>query len=418
MGKNLNFKRTASSELQFLVNTSIVFNYLYSKSLISRAEISRDLNISAPAVSRAINKLIKKSYVVEKEKANTKLGKKPILLDINKNNGFVIGVDLGKENIEIALSNLKNEIILKRKGAVISNNKDIVEKLIEEIKNLIKATEGIKDFNQKKLKAICVGIPAFIDINSGKIIGAPLYEKWKNINFKEILSKEFKLPVFVENDVNLSALGEKNYGNAKDCRNIVFIEISRGLGSGIIIDNKLFRGTNGSAGEIGLSIVTGDIDKLKNKKRILLEQYVTVDSIKKEVINRINKGEQSVITNIINNSIQEVEIKHVFQAAAAGDKLCLEIINNTVEFLSISIVNLILTLDPQIIVIGGEISNQIKIHDLFLDPIIKKINKSLALNIPKIILSKLGEEAGIIGATFHGVNLILMEEFPYDINIV
>ncbi|GAH20440.1 unnamed protein product [marine sediment metagenome] len=127
MERALKFSRTVSSKLQYKINISIIFNYLRENEPISRAKISKDLNISAPAVSRVIDKLINDGYVVETEKAETKSGKKPTLLEINSRKGFVIGIDLGKEKLKIALTNLNGKITERYKGFKISNNKDIGE---------------------------------------------------------------------------------------------------------------------------------------------------------------------------------------------------------------------------------------------------------------------------------------------------
>ncbi len=95
--KSLKLSKTASSKLQQKINVSIIFNYLRENEKISRAKISKDLNISAPAVSRIIDKLIKDKYAIKSEKLVTKSGKRPILIELNKNKGFVVGIDLGKE---------------------------------------------------------------------------------------------------------------------------------------------------------------------------------------------------------------------------------------------------------------------------------------------------------------------------------
>ncbi|GAI21683.1 unnamed protein product, partial [marine sediment metagenome] len=137
------------------------------------------------------------------------------------------------------------------------------------------------------LKAICVGVPAVIDIGTGKIISAPLYGNWKDLNLKEILESEFNIPVYIENDVNLSALGEKHYGEGKNFKDFIFVEISNGIGAGIIIDNHLFRGSIGSAGEIGFTIINIENLGFKVKNKGFLEKFASVESIKKKAIREI-----------------------------------------------------------------------------------------------------------------------------------
>ncbi|MBC7333686.1 MAG: winged helix-turn-helix transcriptional regulator, partial [Actinobacteria bacterium] len=170
MEKFLKFSRTASAELQHKINMSIIFNYLRENGPNPRSKIARELNISAPAVSRAIEKLINEGYVLQAEKQITKGGKRPTLIRINKDRGLVIGIDLGKEKLKIAVANFANEIVEKHEGFKISNGKDVVDKLEEEIAHILAKYNQEKSQNGLKIKGICIGIPADVDIKSGRII--------------------------------------------------------------------------------------------------------------------------------------------------------------------------------------------------------------------------------------------------------
>ncbi len=415
MERALKFSRTVSSKLQYKINISIIFNYLRENEPISRAKISKDLNISAPAVSRVIEKLIGDGYVVETEKAETKSGKKPTLLEINSRKGFVIGIDLGKEKLKVALTNLNGKTIERYKGFKISNNKDIGEKLIIEIRNILNKWDKKSNLNKNTLKAICVGIPADIDIETGRIIAAPLYGNWKDLNLKEILGSEFNIPVYIENDVNLSALGEKHYGEGKSFKDFIFVEISNGIGAGIVIDNHLFRGSLGSAGEVGFTIINADNLGFKVKNKGFLEKFASVERIKKKAIREIRNGRKTIITEMVKNDIEKIEPYMVCEATTRGDELANNIICEMVIFLSIGIINLILIINPQIIVIGGDICNLPEVNRLFLEPIIEKIRSSIPFKIPEIKLSLLGEDAGVVGASFQAIESLLTNKFPYKI---
>jgi predicted NBD/HSP70 family sugar kinase len=410
----LNFSRTVSSKLQNKINKSIIFNYLRENSPISRAKISKNLKISAPAVSRVIEKLIIEGYVVETEKIKTKSGKRPTLLKINKDKGYVIGIDLGKEKIKVALTNLNSEIIEKHQGFKILDNRDIAIKIKSEIKKFLNKYNQRK-IKLKKVKAICIGVPAVVDIDTGKIISAPLYESWKDLNLKEILSNEFNIPIYIENDVNLSALGEKKYGEAKRFKNIIFVEISNGIGAGIIINNQLIRGSNGSAGEIGFTIINSENLGFKIKNKGFLEKFASVEGIKKKAIREIKEGRKTTISNIVKNNIEKIEPSIVCEEAIKGDELANNIITEMVNFLSIGIINLILILNPQIIVLGGDICNLPEVNKLFMKPIIERIKGPIPFKTPKIKLSSLGEDAGIIGASYLAVESIITAKFPYKI---
>ena len=411
--KDFKFSRTASAKLQQSINISIILNYLRKNDSKSRSEISRDLKISAPAVSRVIENLKKRKFVKEIKKIKTESGKRPIPLTINGNKGFVIGIDLGKERLRIALVDFSGKFLKKYDGFIISNKPDIGDKLIKEINKIL--DDSSKGLYPGNLLAICMGIPAQIDIGTGKILGGIIYSSWKDLNFKKILSDQYGIPVYIENDVNLSALGEKYHSGENELNNFIFIEISKGIGAGLIIDNNLFRGASGSAGEIGYSIVGKENLDFKIKNKGYLEKFTSVESIKKAAIRKISDGDKSKILGLAKGNIETIEAKTVFSAAISEDGLANKIIKDMVDLLSIIFINLILTLNPNIIIIGGEICKLPQVDRLFLRPLIKRIKKVITFKVPEIKLSALLEDAGITGASFQAIETLTKSEFPYEI---
>jgi len=418
MRGSFTFLDTANPRLQQKINMSIIFNYLRVKNPISRAKISRDLNISAPVVSRAIEKLIEKGYVIEAERIKTKMGKRPTPLIINKNKFFVIGIDLGKERLKMAFVNLKGEVVDKFKGSVILKNKRALKRIVNEIKNSIEKYTNGKDSNPYKIKAICVGVPAAVNINTERVLSTHHYKdsEWKDFNLKNIITSEFNIPVFVENDANLSAIGEKHYGEGQKYNTIIFVEVSSGIGAGIIIDNKLIRGSSGYAGEIGFAISNSKKLAFKIKDRGFLEEHSSIRSIRERTIAEIKKGRETIITSMVKNNIEKVTPSLVCKAAIKGDKLANNVITTIVKLLSIEIINLVLIVNPQLVVLGGDISNLPEVSELFIKPITEKIKSSIPFVIPEIKVSSLGEDTCIRGASFNAIESMLIDEFPYTID--
>jgi len=415
MVKDFKFSKTASAKLQHRINISIILNYLRSNDLKSRSEISKDLKISAPAVSRAIEKLKKRKYVKETKKAKTESGKRPIPLIINGSKGFVIGIDLGKERSRIALVDISGNVLKKYDGFSIVDKPNIGERLIKEINKILDYGKKEKKLYPGSLLAICLGVPAQIDILTGKIVGGTYYKSWKGLNLKELLNSQFNIPIYIENDVNLSALGEKYQNRDKKLNNFIFIEISKGIGAGLIIDNHLFRGSSGSSGEIGYSIIGKENLGFKIKNKGYLEKFASVESIKKVAIRRINDGEESKILDLVGGNSKIIEPSTVFNAAIEGDELANNIIEDMVDFLSVTIINLILILNPNIIVVGGEICKLPQAEKLFLKPLIIRVKETIIFKIPEIKLSVLLEDAGVTGASFQAIETLIKSEFPYEI---
>jgi predicted NBD/HSP70 family sugar kinase len=373
------------------------------------------LHISVPAVSRVIETLINEGYVIETEKIRTENGKLTSQYKVNSEKGIVIGIDLIKEHIEIAVSNLSGEILYLHHGFKFFNKIDVKKELINEIEEALKhyCQDRMIERKTVDLKGIGVGIPAVTDLESGAVVNMPLYGSLQGLNLKDDLEKKFGVPVYIENVVRLSALGEKNYGEGKRYKDIVFFEVSNGIGAGIIIDNHLVRGTYGSAGEIGFSIF--DMNKLgfKIKTKGYLESIASVESIKAKAIEKIKSGARTSILDLANDAITQVTPAAVCVAAAKGDLVASEVLKETVDHLSLSMIQLILILNPEIIVLGGDICRLPNVEDLFLNPIVKNVERSIPFNPPPIRISSLGENAGVIGASCLAIETLLTGEFPY-----
>jgi predicted NBD/HSP70 family sugar kinase len=421
--ETLKISRTANANLQNRINMSVIFNYLRENGPTYRARISRDLNISAPAVSRIVDKLIEDEYVIETEKLRIHSGKRPTQLRINSEKCYVLGIDLVKEELMIALSDFSGQIIKTCQGCkiseIISEEMDIEQTLINEIQTIITncCSENKQEASDHNLKAICIGIPAVIDIATGFVTDAPLYSSLKDLNLKERLGEYFNVPVYVENVVKLSALGEKNYGEGMSYKDIVFVEVSNGIGAGIIIDNHLVRGTSGSAGEIGLSIINTENLGFSVSNKGYLEKNASVEAITEKAAMAIGRGLQTSISDYIEGDIDNLTPSFVCQAALENDEVARKIIQEIVEVLSIVTINIILIVNPQIIVFGGDICNLPGVNNLFIDPIKRNVARSIPLELPEIRLSSLGENAGVIGASFLAIESLLLGEFPYSIDL-
>ena len=421
--KTLKISRTANANLQNRINMSVVFNYLRENEPTYRARISRDLNISAPAVSRIIDKLIEDEYVVETEKLRIHSGKRPTQLRINSGKCNVIGIDLVKEKIKVALSDFSGKISSTYQGSkiseIVSGEMDIGQKLIDEIETVIHnyCSEHKQEPATHNVKAICVGVPAVIDTATGFVTDMPLYSSLRDVNLKERLGEYFDVPVYVENIARLSALGEKNHGEGMEYKDIVFIEVSNGIGAGIIIDNHLMKGTSGSAGEIGLSIINTENLGFNVNNEGYLEKNASVEAITEKAARELRHGSQTLISDYIEDDINNLTPSVVCQAALNKDEVAQKIISEIVEVLSIVTLNLILIINPQIIVFGGDICNLPEVKKLFIDPIRQNVAKSIPLELPKIKLSSLGENAGVVGASFLAIESLLLGEFPYSIDL-
>ncbi len=417
--KTLKISRAANANLQNKINMSVVFNYLREHEPTYRALISRDLNISAPTVSRIVDNLIGGGYVVETEKLKIESGKRPTQLRINADRCNVIGVDLGKERIKIAISDFSGRIISTHQGFRISEGIDVGSALIEEIEKVLKRYRDERwiENGTGDLKAIGVGVPAVIDVDTGWVTDAPLYDSLRGVNLKKILSERFDIPIFVENVVKLSALSEKQYGEGRNYTDIIFIEVGNGIGAGIIVDNHLLRGTNGYAGEIGLSIIGRDNLRFKMTNKGYLEKNASVEALVERALDEVAAGDGSLLADSEVGGPAKLTPSAVCRAASRGNETAKRIIDEITESLSLVTVNLVLALNPQIIVFGGDLCSLPGVEALFLDPIREAVSGSIPFCVPKITMSSLKENAGVVGASFLAIESLLFGEFTYKIDL-
>ena len=262
-----------------------------------------------------------------------------------------------------------------------------------------------------------MGVPAVIDVDTGWVTDAPLYDSLRGINLRKILSERFGIPIFVENVVKLSALGEKHYGEARDYTDIVFIEVSNGIGAGIIIDNHLVRGTNGSAGEIGLSIISRDNLKYRTTSKGYLEKNASVEAIVEKAMDEMSGGDGSLFADFAGTARGSLTASDACLAASGGNETAKRVIEEITESLALVTINIILVLNPQIVVFGGDLCSLPDVEKLFLDPIRETVSGSIPFQVPEITMSSLRENAGVVGASFMAIESLLLGEFPYAIDI-
>ena len=415
--KTLKITGAVNSVLQNRINRSLIFNYLRENSPSYRARISKDLHISAPAVSRVIEKLIDEQYVIETDKIATGTGKRPTQVEINAERGIVIGVDLIKDRVKFAITDFSGQVLSTHHGFKFTENTDVVESLISDIRLVLKQHQNGEFNSSGSLEAIGIGVPAIVDQSSGEVLDAPLYNSLIGLNLKEELENIFNIPVYVENVVRLSTLGEKNYGEGRNCSNLVYVEISNGIGTGIIIDNHLICGTNGAAGEIGSALIGTENLGYEVETKGYLENHASVDVLRELAISGMKKGADTIISSLVNHDVDRVNPSVVCLAANQGDDFAQQIIKKIVDIISLEILQLTLILDPQLISLGGDFCKLPSVNELFVEPIVENVRKSIPFSSNVTIgLSALGEHAGVVGASFFAIESLLTGEFPYAID--
>ena len=285
---------------------------------------------------------------------------------------MIIGIDLGGTKISGVLCSPSGKVLMD-----VNIPTEAKKGKNQVIKNIKKAIYTLKESHKVKIRAIGIGAPGPILYEKGIVVEAPNLPGWKRVNLKNILKKEFKVPIFVDNDANCAALAEAWFGAGKNVRHFLYITVSTGIGGGIIIDKKLYRGASGSAGEFGHMTIDLNGPKCGCGKYGHLEALASGTALKRKT------GMDAISLEL---------------AARQGDKKAMAAIEEAAHYLAIGIADLVDVFNPEMVIIGGGLSNM---RELLIDPI-KKDFKKYAMTLPaksvKIIRAKLGTKAGVLGA--------------------
>lgn len=311
-----------------------------------------------------------------------------------------IGVDLGGTNIAIGFVNSTGNIEFKREIPTKAFRKP--EEIIEDIGNLI--LNMIRDYgiSKKDIKAIGIGIPGLSNQSNGNVIFC-VNLHWHDVPLKKILEQKLNIPVFSDNDATVAGLAEYEAGALRGVESGVLITLGTGIGGGIIINGQVYRGANGVASEIGHMVVGENYYDCNCGKNGCLETFASATAIinyaKKLLIESKNN---SSILDKINGDLECLNAKIIFDSAKEQDEIALKAVNRLAKYLGVGIVNIINTIDPEVIALGGGVSYAGEYLRSLVEEHVEATKHFKKLPVGKIRLAQLGNEAGIIGAAMLG----------------
>jgi predicted NBD/HSP70 family sugar kinase len=393
-----------SFELMKQLNISAVLNVIKNNGGLSRADIAKLTGLTPASISNISKQLIESKYLVERGMGESSGGRPPIILELNPDARYVIGVNIGVGSIEVVVTDLGAKIICRDEMLVLASKRS--KELV--IKNLVKLINEVlmsSNIDSEKVLGVGIAMHGIVNTDNGISKYAPYYN-WVNVNLKEELQSILKYPVFIDNDVRAMAIGESWFGSAKDINNFVMINVSNGVGAGIIIENKPYYGVDFSAGEIGHIVVDVDGAKCNCGNYGCLETVVSNDSIVKKAIKAIKQGSNSLLINFKEN-IEDLTIDDICKGASLNDDVSIYVLKEAARYLGMGISNLVNILNPRNVVVVGEIFED----TLYVIEALKEIVDKRSMRVPnkniRITKSVLGKEAAVIGAA----TLVIKELF-------
>lgn len=407
-------------------NIGLIIKNIIESESSARINLSQNTKLAKSTISVLTRLLIDKNIIYENKKAESKIGKKPTLLEFNKKYCFIIAINIGVDTINGALVNIFGEklFIINKKNYPKNTRSEILNNIFVTIEDLLKKA----NINIDKIFLFSLGTHGIVNPKTKIITNAPFLPGWNGINLIKIFKSKYNIEVLLEKDVNFGAIGE-HWLNYKDIKNLIFIDINNGVGAGIILDNNIMLGNEGRMGEIAYLPIesTNNFKMLKKNKQELgiFESQINTNAIIRTIKDTYNKLDNKEKKKFIEFS-KEIDFNTI---CILYNKNNMNFVKNIIDnyiinLIALGIASIIAIIDIEIIIINGDI---IKLGNSFIDKLTKRVREISPFKT-KLLYSQLGHYAPLEGAIKNGIDYLrnkfynnffsILEKYnPPDVNI-
>lgn len=376
---------------------------------ISRSEVSKITGWSKAKTSQEIRSLVEKGYLMEVGEGASEGGRKPRLLRINNQLGYIAGIDIGATSLDIALADVTGLILRQRAEPtdVHLSPESVLGRCSELLLQLLDEQGATPD----QVLGIGVGVPGPVDFARGVLVAPPLMPEWENFPIRDFFKKTFTSAfVVVDNDVNIMALGEQRAGDGADIDHFIFIKIGTGIGAGIISNGKIHRGSDGSAGDIGHICVDKEGPLCACGNKGCLEAMAAGPAIVSKAREAAQNGTSPTLRQMRESKDGVLRPEDVNAACREGDQAALDIIRESGKMIGDVLAGLVNFFNPSHIFIGGGISNFGNHLLVAIRQAVLQRSLPLATTHLSIKFSRMGSKVGIIGAISLALDYLFVVE--------
>ncbi len=307
-----------------------------------------------------------------------------------------IGIDLGATKISTALVDATGKIIARdyRETRAVEGQKAVVERMLDAARRVM----GEADSAPSQVTAVGVCSPGPIDTRTRVVTAPPNLPGWKNVPLGQLIEEALGVTAFLENDANAAALGEHRFGAGRGVQDMIYVTASTGIGGGLILNGQLYSGTTGAAGEIGHITVLPWGPYCGCGNRGCLEALASGTAIAREGREMVRRGVPTLIAELAAGHLERVTAKLVAGAADQGDIAAQEILAEAMAYLGVGMANLVNLFNPELIVIGGGLTNM---GEGLFGPVRRAIERRAfpaAARAVKVVPAELGDDVGVLGA--------------------
>ncbi len=374
----------------------LVTTIIRNQGKASRSDIARLLGLSRASMTQLISGLMERGLVMEVGDGDSQGGRRPRLLSFNDKLGYVVGVDVGATSLDVAIADFNGKIIAQHGEAV--DVREGPQAILGRVNHIAQSLLALVDAQPSQVYGFGIGVPGPVEFTTGLLIAPPIMPGWNGFPIRDFIGQTFQQArVMVDNDVNVMALGELRVGAGKDVQHFVFVKIGTGIGAGIVANGVMYRGHNGSAGDIGH--VCADVNGLVCHCGNIgcLEAMAAGPAIAARAL----KAAQSGASDFLAQRLQAQGIltaADVSRGIMVGDYACNEIIQDCGRLIGEALASMVNILNPSMIFIGGGVSNVgFQLLAAIRQAVLRR-SPPLATKDLRIDYASLGANAGIHGA--------------------
>ncbi len=369
---------------------------------ISRTDLADQMGLTKAAVTIIVNDLISNGIILETESRTTSSGRPPIVLEINPDQGFVAAIDMGAMHLSVALGDFSARIL--EEVEVPFRVADGPEKCMQQADLVLHQVLEKRGLTSSQLSGIGIGVPGPVIAEEGYVMAPPIMPGWDRFPIRITLEEQWKTSITLNNDAELGALGEWAYGAGRGEKNLAFIKVGSGIGAGLIINQQIYGGTTGSAGEIGHLTVDENGPLCTCGNHGCLEAFAGGHAIASQARKLVASGKRTLLSE---KNIDSITAQDVAEAARRGDLPAQEIIKRSGTYIGIAMAGLINLFNPSTVIIGGGVS---QVGDVLTTPIRQAVReRSLRASEHgvRITTAMLGRRSSLIGALVQAINIAI-----------
>ncbi|PZE20728.1 ROK family transcriptional regulator [Paenibacillus xerothermodurans] len=344
--------QTGDLNLMKQINKSIVLEHVKKHAPISRAKIAEITGLTKATVSTLVHELIDSRLVQEIGEGASSGGRKPMMLLFNHTAGYAVGVELGVGHISAVLTDLAGHIVEHTEAA---HSNDSVDAVIHRLIGCIEEMRGRAPDGPYGIVGIGIGIPGIAD-ERGHVLFAPNLG-WEGVPLRARIEEHFRLPVVIDNEANAGALGEKEFGAGVNTSHLIYVSVSSGIGTGVIINGQLYRGVSGFSGEIGHTSIEFNGRACRCGNVGCWELYAS---------------EQAMLQQAQMLPGRPTDVAALARLAEQDNPEAAALLDQTGYYLGVGLINVINTFNPEQIIIGG---SMVALKQWLLPPILQCIQQ-------------------------------------------